>query len=462
MSGSSSSSSSDSWWKSGVVYQIYPASFQDSNDDGIGDLRGITQRLQYIKDLGATIIWICPMYDSPQHDMGMQLFPFLSFSFSFSIKILQKKGKKGKKREQKKGNFTDSKHNATGYDIRDYKKVYEPYGNISDMTTLLSTAHSLGLKVLLDLVINHTSNEHAWFRESRSSRTSPKRDWYIWKPARYDAQGNRHPPNNWGSYFGGSTWEWDDLTQEYYLHLFAKEQPDFNFETAEARKALYADSIEFWLNLGVDGFRVDTCSLYSKNQNFPDAPIRDPAEEFQHAGATVNHGARIHEFMKEMGEIISRYDAMTVGECGDAGEVEHTLKYVSAKERELSSVFLFDVVNVGHGRPNRYTVPPRSWDLPTLMGAIEKTQRVFLGTDGWTTTFFENHDMARSISRFGDDSTPEAWSASGKMLAVMQATLSGTMYIYQGKEKKNTLLHQPKRKKKHPLTKKPKQVKKSA
>lgn len=311
------------------------------------------------------------------------------------------------------------------------------------MTTLLSTAHSLGLKVLLDLVINHTSNEHAWFRESRSSRTSPKRDWYIWKPARYDAQGNRHPPNNWGSYFGGSTWEWDDLTQEYYLHLFAKEQPDFNFETAEARKALYADSIEFWLNLGVDGFRVDTCSLYSKNQNFPDAPIRDPAEEFQHAGATVNHGARIHEFMKEMGEIISRYDAMTVGECGDAGEVEHTLKYVSAKERELSSVFLFDVVNVGHGRPNRYTVPPRSWDLPTLMGAIEKTQRVFLGTDGWTTTFFENHDMARSISRFGDDSTPEAWSASGKMLAVMQATLSGTMYIYQGK---NTLLHQPKRK----------------
>lgn len=323
------------------------------------------------------------------------------------------------------------------------------------MTTLLSTAHSLGLKVLLDLVINHTSNEHAWFRESRSSRTSPKRDWYIWKPARYDAQGNRHPPNNWGSYFGGSTWEWDDLTQEYYLHLFAKEQPDFNFETAEARKALYADSIEFWLNLGVDGFRVDTCSLYSKNQNFPDAPIRDPAEEFQHAGAAVNHGARIHEFMKEMGEIISRYDAMTVGECGDAGEVEHTLKYVSAKERELSSVFLFDVVNVGHGRPNRYTVPPRSWDLPTLMGAIEKTQRVFLGTDGWTTTFFENHDMARSISRFGDDSTPEAWSASGKMLAVMQATLSGTMYIYQGEEKKNTLHHQPKEKKKISTDKKP-------
>ena len=302
---------------------------------------------------------------------------------------------------------------------------------MEDMTALLSRAHSLGLKVILDLVINHTSDEHAWFQESRSSKTSPKRDWYIWKPARYDTNGERLPPNNWASYFGGSAWQWDDHTQEYYLHLFAKQQPDVNFECLEARKTLYSDSMNFWLDLGVDGFRIDTVSLYSKDQTFPDAPITDPGNPYQHPGSVVSHGPRIHEFIKEMGAILESYGAMSVGECGEASN-EEMLRYVGASRHELNSIFLFDVVDVGHGHPLRYTVPPHSFKIGQIGEALRRTQRVIVGTDAWTTTFMENHDVARSISRFGDDSSPESWKSSGKMLALMQATLSGTQYIYEG------------------------------
>lgn len=303
---------------------------------------------------------------------------------------------------------------------------------MADMVALLDEAHSLGLKVILDLVINHTSDEHEWFQESRSSKTSSKRDWYIWKPARYDDKGNRHPPNNWASYFGGSAWEWDEHTQEYYLHLFAKQQPDVNFETEIARKTLYADSMTFWLDLGVDGFRIDTVSLYSKDQSFPDAPISVPESEFQHPAVVVSHGPRIHEFIQEMGHILESYGAMSVGECGEASNAE-MLKYVSASRHEINSIFLFDVVDVGHGQPLRYTVPPHTWKLPALRAALRRTQRVIIGTDAWTTTFLENHDLARSISRFGDDNTHDSWRRSGKMLALMQATLSGTQYIFEGR-----------------------------
>ncbi|KAF2209061.1 glycoside hydrolase family 13 protein [Cercospora zeae-maydis SCOH1-5] len=363
------------WWKSAVVYQIYPASFQDTNDDGVGDLRGITQRLDYIKNLGATVIWLSPMYDSPQHDMG--------------------------------------------YDIRDYQLIEE--------------VHARGMRLILDLVINHTSDEHRWFTESRSSKDNPKRDWYIWKPARYK-DGKRMPPTNWQSFFGGSAWEWDETTQEYYLHLFVKQQPDFNFENEAARKALYAESITYWLDKGVDGFRIDTCALYSKDQSFPDAAIEDPNAELQYPRDMVVNGPRIHEFLQEIGEIVSRYDAMTVGEYG-AAPIETILNYVSKSRKELNMVFLFDILDVGMGKPYRFDVAPRSWDLPSIAAAIAKTQSLIDGTDAWTTVFLENHDVARSVSRYGDDEeSPETWATSAKMLSIIQSTLSGTQFLYQGQE----------------------------
>ena len=214
------------WWKHGVVYQIYPASFCDSNGDGIGDLAGITSKLDYIRDLGATIIWICPMYDSPQVDMG--------------------------------------------YDISNYEDVYRPYGTVADMEHLIREAHARDMKVMLDLVINHTSDQHAWFKESRSSKDNAKRDWYMWRPAKYDDQGNRLPPNNWRSNFGGgSAWKWDEATEEYYLHLFCDEQPDLNWENDECRAAIYETSMHFWLRRGVDGFRIDTVNMYSCTSSSP-------------------------------------------------------------------------------------------------------------------------------------------------------------------------------------------------
>ncbi|GAB7340231.1 hypothetical protein MBLNU457_6696t1 [Dothideomycetes sp. NU457] len=377
------------WWKDGVVYQIYPASFKDSNGDGVGDIRGITESLDYIKALGANIIWVCPMYDSPQVDMG--------------------------------------------YDISDYKNVYPPYGTVQDMEDLFREAHDRGMRVILDLVINHTSDQHAWFKASRSSKDDPKRDWYIWKPAKYDAQGNRKPPNNWRSNFGGSAWEWDEHTREYYLHLFCKEQPDLNWENEEARKTIYDESMIFWLERGVDGFRVDTVNMYSKDPSYPDAPITDHNAEWQEAGKVYCNGPRMHEFLGEMNAILARYDAMSVGECPHTPDMNKVIQYVSAKEKQLNMVFQFDVVDIGMGRVFKYQTDPRTWKLPELKAAIARTQGLITGTDAWTTAFMENHDQARSISRFGDDS-PEWRVRSGKMLALMLTTLSGTLYIYQGQE----------------------------
>jgi len=377
------------WWKDGVVYQIYPASFKDSNGDGIGDIRGITKSLDYIKALGANIIWVCPMYDSPQIDMG--------------------------------------------YDISDYKNVYPPYGTVQDMEDLFREAHALSMRVILDLVINHTSDQHEWFKASRSSKDDPRRNWYIWKPAKYDAEGNRKPPNNWRSNFGGSAWEWDESTQEYYLHLFCKEQPDLNWESEEARKAIYDDSMIFWLERGVDGFRVDTVNMYSKDPSYPDAPITDHTAEWQEAGKVYCNGPRMHEFLSEMNSILTKYDAMSVGECPHTPDMKKVIQYVSAKENQLDMVFQFDVVDIGMGRVFKYQTDPRTWRLPELKAAIERTQTLITGTDAWTTAFMENHDQARCISRFGDDS-PKWRVRSGKMLALLLAALSGTLYIYQGQE----------------------------
>lgn len=374
------------WWKDAVVYQIYPASFKDSNGDGVGDLQGIMSELDYIRSIGVDVIWICPMFDSPQVDMG--------------------------------------------YDISDYENVYPPYGTLQDMERLIAETHARGMRIVLDLVVNHTSDQHKWFQESRSSKDNPKRDWYIWRPARY-VDGVRKPPNNWLGNFGGSVWQWDEQSEEYYLHLFCPEQPDLNWENEETRKAIYKSAMEFWLDRGVDGFRVDTVNMYSKGEML-DAPITDERSEWQFAGYQYCNGPRMREFLSEMNTILEKYDAMTVGECPHTPDMARVLEYVSAREKQLNMVFQFDVVDIGQG-PYKFQTTPFNYALPDFKAAIERTQNLMRGNDGWTTAFLENHDQSRCISRFASDK-PEHRVASGKLLALMLAALSGTLFVYQGQE----------------------------
>jgi len=378
------------WWKDGVVYQIYPASFKDSNGDGTGDIPGVISKLDYIKSIGIDIVWLCPMYDSPQFDMG--------------------------------------------YDIANYEDVYPPYGTLADMGTLIQGCHERGMRLILDLVINHTSHEHAWFKESRSSKTNPKRDWYIWRPAKYDANGNRQPPNNWRGNFGGSVWQWDEATEEYYLHLFCPEQPDLNWENPETRQAIYDSAMKFWLDKGVDGFRIDVVNMYSKDPTFVDAPIVDNDSLWQNAAHLYCNGPRMHEFLDEMNtEVLSKYDTMTVGELPATPDLGKVMQYISAKQKQLNMVFQFDVVDLGTGPERKYGTTPKNFTLPSLKKAIGGSQSLLNNSDAWTTVFMENHDQARSISRFASDK-PEHRTASGKLLSLMLTALSGTLYIYQGQE----------------------------
>ncbi|KAN0065909.1 hypothetical protein ACQY0O_001042 [Thecaphora frezii] len=375
------------WFRDAIVYQIWPPSYKDLNDDGLGDLAGIIASLDYIKSLGINTLWISPMYDSPMVDMG--------------------------------------------YDIRDYQAIYPPFGTMDDMDALIQGCHQRGIKILLDLVINHTSDQHAWFQESRKSKDSPKRDWYIWRPAKYDEQGNRHPPNNWRSNFSTSAWTWDEATQEYYLHLFCPEQPDLNWSNEECRKTIYQTAMVYWLEKGVNGFRVDTVNMYSKPMDFPDAPIVEPGADTQPAGAIYCNGPMIHTYLKEMGEILERYDAMTVGETPFTPDVAEVLRYVSAASNELSEVFQFSLVDLGRDPVDIFRT--KEYYLVDFKEIIDKWQRFTDDNDAWTTVFCENHDQARSISRYASDK-PEHITDSGKLLALLNTTLSGTLYIYQGQE----------------------------
>jgi oligo-1,6-glucosidase len=376
------------WWKEGVVYQIYPASFKDSNGDGLGDIPGITSKIDYLKDLGIDIVWVSPMFESPQVDMG--------------------------------------------YDISNYEEVHRPYGTVQDMETLIQACHSRGMRLILDLVINHSSDEHKWFKESRSSKDNPKRDWYIWKPARYAEDGTRMPPNNWRSHFSGSAWEWDEGTQEYYLHLFAKEQPDLNWENPETREALYNSAMRFWLDKGVDGFRIDCVNMYSKGLEYEDAPIFNPQWYEQPAWMIYCNGPRMHEFLREMNEkVLNHYDAVTVGELPHTEDPAHVLRYIGANDKQMNMVFQFDIVNIGQGLSYKYKF--EEWKLPLLKGVVTKWQQFIDGTDGWTTAFCENHDQGRSVSRYASDA-PEYRFLSAKMLAMMMCSLTGTLFIYQGQE----------------------------
>ncbi|SNX85369.1 probable maltase [Melanopsichium pennsylvanicum] len=381
------SSSRTFWFRDAIVYQIWPASFRDCNNDGMGDIQGIISSLDYIKSLGVNTIWLSPMYDSPQVDMG--------------------------------------------YDISDYESVYPPYGTVADMDELIKQCHTRGLKLILDLVINHTSDQHAWFKESRKSKHSPKRDWYIWRPAKYDDHGNRKPPNNWRSNFNQPAWTWDEQSQEYYLHLFCPEQPDLNWTNDECRKTIFKSAMEFWLDKGVNGFRVDTVNMYSKPMDFPDAPIVDPGAESQPAGMLYCNGPMMHTYLKEMGAILEKYDAMTVGELPNTPKTADVVRYVSAAENELSQVFQFDIVDLGRNSIDLMVLD--GFKLPQMKRIVDKWQRFTEGNDAWTTVFIENHDQARSISRFASDK-PEHQADSGKLLALMNMSLTGTVYVYQGEE----------------------------
>ena len=375
------------WWKDGVVYQIYPASYKDSNSDGLGDIPGIISKVDYLRDLGIDTVWLSPMYESPQIDMG--------------------------------------------YDISNFEAVHAPYGTVEDMEALIKSCHDRDMRLILDLVINHTSDKHAWFKESRSSKDNPKRDWYIWRPAKYDKNGKRMAPNNWQSFFGGSAWKWDEFTQEYYLHIFAVEQPDLNWENESTRNAIYESAMRFWLDKGVDGFRVDIVNMYSKGNELPDAPIVDRSSFTQPAASLICNGPRMHEFLREMNtKVLSHYDAMTVGELPNTPDPAHVLRYVGASEKQLNMVFQFDVADVGVGE-SKYDY--KGYKLTELKDAVTKWQKFIAGTDGWTTAFCESHDQGRSISRYASDD-PQHRETSGKMLAILMVTLTGTLFIYQGQE----------------------------
>jgi oligo-1,6-glucosidase len=368
------------WWKEAVVYQIYPRSFKDSNGDGIGDLPGITGKLDYLQALGVSVIWLSPHFDSPNAD--------------------------------------------NGYDIRDYRKVMTEFGTMADFDTMLAGIKRRHMRLIIDLVVNHSSDEHKWFVESRRSRDNPYRDYYIWRPGKPHPGSSTgfDPPNNYLSFFSGSAWQFDPATKEYYLHYFAVKQPDLNWDNPKVRAAVF-DLMKFWLDKGVDGFRMDVIPFISKREELPDLPP-DYLTRPQYFYAM---GPHLHEYLREMNrEVLSKYDVMTVGEAFGV-TLEQTPTLVDERRNELNMIFNFDVV-----RLNRDGNQWRDWTLPELK-AIYATQDQALDVHSWNTIFLSNHDNPRLVSTFGDDS-PAFRVPSAKLLATMLLTLKGTPFIYQGDE----------------------------
>ncbi len=359
------------WWKEAVVYQVYPRSFKDSNGDGIGDIPGITSKLEYLRSLGVNVIWLGPHYDSPNADMG--------------------------------------------YDIRDYRKVMTEFGTMADFDVLLAGIKQRHMKLIIDLVVNHTSDEHRWFVESRKSKANPYRDYYFWRPGK-----NGGPPNNFPSFFSGSAWQLDPTTNEYYLHLFAVKQPDLNWDNPKVRQDVYG-LMKFWLDKGVDGFRMDVITLISKNPAFPDLK---PGQNFVDVYAS---GPHLHEYLQEMNrDVLSHYDVMTVGEALGIS-LKQTPLIVDERRKELNMIFNFAIVNVM--RQGRHI---RHWTLPELK-AVYSEQAAALDAHSWNTIFLSNHDNPRLVSTFGNDSA--RWrEPSAKVLATLLLTQRGTPFIYQGDE----------------------------
>lgn len=367
------------WWKEAVVYQIYPRSFMDSNGDGIGDLNGITEKLEYLKELGIDVIWLSPVYQSPNDD--------------------------------------------NGYDISDYQAIMEEFGTMEDYDRMLARAHELGIKIMMDLVVNHTSDEHAWFVESRKSVDNPYRDFYIWRKGKDGKE-----PNNWGSCFSGSAWKYDSQTDMYFLHLFSKKQPDLNWDNPKVRDRVF-DMMNWWCEKGIDGFRMDVISLISKPEGLPDGI---PGET-GYADSGCANGPHVHEYLKEMNrKVLSHYDLITVGEASGV-TLEEAKKYASADGSELNMVFQFEHMGSGPEADNRYG----KWDshkmpLPVWKKILSRWQTGLEGK-AWNSLFLSNHDQPRSVSWFGNDSE-QYREISAKMLGTCLHMMQGTPYVYQGEE----------------------------
>lgn len=365
------------WWKEAVVYQIYPRSFKDSTGNGVGDLKGITSKLDYLKELGVDVIWLSPIYKSPNDD--------------------------------------------NGYDISDYQDIMDEFGTMEDFDEMLFEAHKRGLRIVMDLVVNHTSDEHRWFMESRKSKDNPYRDYYIWREPKEDGSA----PNNWGACFGGSTWEYDEQTKMYYLHLFSKKQPDLNWDNPTVRKEVF-DMMTWWCEKGIDGFRMDVISMISKTEKMPDGVVTDFYGDFS---PYCIHGPHVHEYLKEMNQkVLSKYDIMTVGETAGV-TTEQAKLYAGEDAGELNMVFQFEHVESDkkYGKWTDEKVP-----LTTLKKIMSRWQTE-LYAKAWNSLFWDNHDQPRAVSRFGDD-RPEYREVSAKMLATCLHMMQGTPYIYQGEE----------------------------
>ena len=362
------------WWKEAVVYQIYPRSFKDSNNDGIGDLRGIIEKIDYLDKLGIDAVWLNPVYQSPNDD--------------------------------------------NGYDISDYQAIMDEFGTMEDLEELMELLHERDIKLIMDLVLNHSSDEHQWFKESRKSKDNPYRDYYIWKDGK-----NGDPPNNWKSFFGGSTWKYDERTEQYYLHLFSPKQPDLNWENLELRQEIY-EMINWWLEKGVDGFRLDVINLISKDQRFPDGK-EDGLAGYEYFA----NGPRVHEFIQEMAEnTYNNYEAMTVGETPFVDKDE-ALKFVKEERKEFSMLIPFNHLEFDRKEGwDKIT----DWELKELKDLMSEWQYKLQENNGWTSLYFCNHDQPRIVSRYGNDGKYRKESA--KMLGTMLHTLRGTPFIYQGEE----------------------------
>lgn len=366
------------WWKKSIVYQIYPRSFYDSNGDGIGDLQGIIQKLDYLKELGVDVIWLSPIYDSPNDD--------------------------------------------NGYDIRDYYQIMNEFGTMEDLDYLLDAAHQRGLKIIMDLVVNHTSDEHFWFVESKKGLDNPYRDYYVWKTGK-----NGKEPNNWGSIFSGPAWDYEENTNEYYLHLFSKKQPDLNWENPALRNEIYT-MMKFWLDKGIDGFRMDVINFISKVPGLPDGEVKEGAI-YGDGGPYFVNGPKIHEYLREMNEkVLSHYEILTVGEMPGASTADAVI-YTNPENKEINMIFTFEHMGLDSGPAEKWDLKPLN--LVDLKENLTKWQTELHGT-GWNSLYWNNHDQPRIVSRFGDDQ--ECRVESAKMLATCLHMMQGTPYIYQGEE----------------------------
>ncbi len=369
------------WWQHSVVYQIYPQTFNDSNHDGVGDLAGIIPKIPYLVQLGVDVVWLNPIYQSPLIDQG--------------------------------------------YDISDYYQINPMYGTMADFDQLLQKLHAANLKLIMDLVVNHTSSQHAWFQASKQDRTNPYADFYIWKDPNPDGT----PPTNWGSSFGGSTWEYVPQRQQYYLHLFAKEQPDLNWENPRVRQEVYK-IMRFWLDKGVDGFRMDVISLLSKDPQYANSPV-SPHQQYGSYYPGAANGPREHEYLQEMNrEVLSHYDVMTVGETPHTS-VQEALLYTQAERHELNMVFHFDHMHLDYGPEGKFST--KRFRLTALKQVFTKWQEMMIQNNGWNSLYWNNHDQARAVTRFGNPD-PRWREQSAKMLATILHMQCGTPFIYQGEE----------------------------